>query len=46
MADAVYTACQLNAFLRNCDLVEIACFASVVNTTGLVFVHENGGVRE
>lgn len=45
MADAVYTACQLNAFLRNCDIVEIACFAPVVNTTGLVFVHENGVLK-
>lgn len=42
MADAVYTACQLNAFLRNSDLVDIACFAPVVNTTGLVFVHPEG----
>ena len=45
MADAVYAACQLNAFLRNCDIVDIACFAPVVNTTGLVFVHENGVLR-
>ena len=42
MADAVYTACQLNAFLRNADLVDMACFAPCVNTTGPIFVHKDG----
>ena len=45
MADAVYTACFLNAFLRNCDVMAIACFSPTVNTTGLVYTHPNGIVR-
>ena len=45
MADAVYTACFLNAFLRNCDVMSIACFSPTVNTTGLVFTHPNGLVK-
>ncbi len=42
MADAVYAACQLNAFIRNADLVHMACFAPCVNTTGPIFVHKDG----
>lgn len=45
MADAVYAACQLNSFLRNGDIVGMACFAPVVNTTGFIFVHGNGIVK-
>ena len=45
MADAVYTACFLNSFLRNGDVMAIACFSPAVNTTGLVYVHPNGIVK-
>ncbi len=45
MADAVYTACFLNAFLRNCDVLAIASFSPTVNTTGLVYAHPNGIVK-
>ena len=45
MADAVFSACYLNAFLRNCDVVSLACFSPAVNTTGLVFVHPQGLVK-
>ena len=42
MADALFTACFLNACLRNSDVVEIACFSPVINTRGAVFVHPDG----
>ncbi len=35
MADALFSACFLNACLRHSDVVDIACFAPVVNTRGL-----------
>ena len=34
MADAVFTACFLNALNRNCDIVGMANFAPIVNTRG------------
>lgn len=42
MADAVFTACFLNALNRNSDIVGMACFAPAVNTRGCVFTHEKG----
>ena len=45
MADALFSACFLNACLRHSDVVDIACFAPVVNTRGPIFVHPDGIVR-
>jgi alpha-N-arabinofuranosidase len=42
MADAVFSACFLNTCLRNCDLVQMACFSPVVNTRGAIFTHKDG----
>ena len=42
MADAVFSAAFLNACLRNCDLVHMACFSPVVNTRGAIFTHPDG----
>lgn len=42
MADAIFSASFLNACLRNCDLVKMACFSPVVNTRGAVFTHKDG----
>ena len=42
MADAVFSACFLNACLKNCDIVKMACFSPVVNTRGAICTHENG----
>ncbi|MFV0400768.1 MAG: alpha-L-arabinofuranosidase C-terminal domain-containing protein [Oscillospiraceae bacterium] len=42
MADAVFTACFLNTCNRNCDIVEMANFAPIVNTRGCIFTHEKG----
>lgn len=42
MADALFTACFLNACLRNAQDVEIACFSPIVNTRGAIFVHPDG----
>lgn len=42
MADALFSACFLNACLRHSDIVKIACFSPVVNTRGALFVHKNG----
>jgi alpha-N-arabinofuranosidase len=44
-ADSVFTACFLNDCIRNCDIVGMANFAPVVNTTGAIFTHENGIVK-
>ena len=38
-------ACFLNECIRNCDLVGMANFAPAVNTTGVLFTHENGIVK-
>ena len=45
MADALFSACFLNACLRNAQDVEIACFSPIVNTRGAVFVHPRGIVK-
>lgn len=45
MADAVFSACFLNACLRNSEYVVMACMAPVVNTRGPLFVHPNGIVK-
>ena len=42
MADALFSACFLNACLRNSKYVEIACFSPVINTRGAIFVHPDG----
>ena len=42
MADAVFTACFLNSCLRHCDVVGMANFSPVVNTTGAIFTHADG----
>lgn len=42
MADALFSACFLNACLRHSDIVEIACFSPIVNTRGAIFVHPEG----
>lgn len=45
MADALFSACFLNACLRHSDVVEIACFSPIVNTRGAIFVHPDGIVK-
>ncbi|MDR3313958.1 MAG: alpha-N-arabinofuranosidase [Oscillospiraceae bacterium] len=45
MADAVFSACFLNALLRNADIVGMANFAPVVNTRGAIFTHKDGIVK-
>lgn len=42
MADAIFTACFLNALNRNCDIVGMANFAPIVNTRGCIFTHKDG----
>jgi alpha-N-arabinofuranosidase len=42
MADAVFTACFLNAMNRNCDIVGMANFSPILNTRGCIYSHENG----
>lgn len=42
MADALFSACFLNACLRHADIVDIACFSPIVNTRGAIFVHPDG----
>ena len=42
MADAVFTACFLNACNRNCDIVGMANFAPIVNTRGCIFTYPEG----
>jgi len=45
MADALFSACFLNACLRHADDVEIACFSPIVNTRGALFVHKDGVLK-
>lgn len=45
MADAVFSACFLNACLRQSDVVEMACMAPLVNTRGPLFTHPEGIVK-
>lgn len=42
MADAVFTACFLNACNRNCDIVGMANFAPIVNTRGCIYTYPEG----
>lgn len=42
MADAVFSACYLNAINRNADIVGMACFAPAVNTRGCIFTWQDG----
>jgi alpha-N-arabinofuranosidase len=45
MADALFSACFLNACLRNASDVEIACFSPIVNARGAIYVHPKGIVK-
>ena len=45
MADAVFSACFLNACLRQSEHVQMACMAPVVNVRGPLFVHPRGIVK-
>ena len=45
VADALYAACFLNACLRHSDIVDFACFSTLVNTRGAIFVHPEGIVK-
>ena len=45
LADAVFSACFLNACLRQAEHVHMACMAPVVNARGPLFVHPKGVVR-
>lgn len=42
MADAIFTACFLNAMNRNCDIVGMANFAPVLNTRGCIYSYKDG----
>ena len=42
MADAVFTACFLNAMNRHCDIVGMANFAPILNTRGCIYSHDDG----
>lgn len=42
MADAVFTACFLNAMNRNCDIVGMANFAPILNTRGCIYSYKDG----
>ena len=42
MADAVFTACFLNAMHRHCDIVGMANFAPTLNTRGCIYSHDKG----
>ncbi len=45
MADALFSACFLNACLRHADTVKMANIAPLVNTRGPLFVHPKGIVK-
>lgn len=45
MADAIFSACFLNACLRHADTVKMANIAPLVNTRGPLFVHPQGIVK-
>jgi len=45
MADAVFSACFLNACIRHANSVEMACMAPMVNTRGPIFTHPSGIVK-
>ena len=41
-ADAVFSACFLNALNRHSDIVRMAAFAPAVNTRGCIFTYDKG----
>ena len=45
MADALFSACFLNACLRHADTVKMANIAPLVNTRGPLFAHPKGIVK-
>ena len=45
MADALFSACFLNACIRNSKYVVMACMAPVVNARGPLFVYPGGIVK-
>lgn len=45
LADALFSACFLNACLRHSDIVDIACFSPIVNTRGALRVDKDGITR-
>ncbi len=45
MADALFSACFLNACLRHCEDVGMANIAPIVNTRGPLYVHPEGIVK-
>jgi len=45
MADAVFSACFLNACVRHSDLIGMANFAPSVNARGLIYAHPEGIVK-
>jgi alpha-N-arabinofuranosidase len=45
MADAIFSACFLNACLRHCEDIGMANMAPIVNTRGPLYVHPDGIVR-
>ncbi len=45
MADALFSACFLNACLRHPDSVTMACMAPLVNARGPIFTHPEGIVK-
>lgn len=42
MADAIFTACFLNAMHRHCDIVGMANFAPILNTRGCIYSYDKG----
>lgn len=42
MADAIFTACFLNAMNRHCDIVGMANFSPVLNTVGCIYSYDDG----
>ena len=45
VADALYAASFLNACLRHADVMDFACFSTIVNTRGAIFVYPEGIVK-
>jgi alpha-N-arabinofuranosidase len=45
MADAVFSACFLNACMRHADTVRMANMAPLINTRGPLFVHPRGVMK-
>lgn len=45
MADAIFSACFLNACMRHADTVKMANIAPLVNTRGPLYVHPKGIVK-